>query len=303
MLLPAGVVVTVSTEACADVPTRVTDAGEKAQVAGSLAATGLIAQLRATVPVNPFVGVIEIVDVLKAVAPGAMLMGVPPIANAGEGVTVKAIIAEAFSTPDVPLIVTVTGPARGAALLALSVSTLVLVAGLVANVPVTPVGKPLTESVTAALNPLLGVTVIVSVVMPPSATCTDGEEAESANTGEIVTVNATVVVAVTEPEVPVMVTATGPAAPVALLADNVRTCVPVAVPLANVAVTPLGRPLAARLTTPLKPPCGVMAIVSVVLSPCPVDSVELDGAMVNPGVVLLNHLGIVTLPAGLFCDE
>jgi hypothetical protein len=61
--------------------------------------------------------------------------------------------------------VTVTGPPVVAALLAVSVSTLELVAGLVANDAVTPLGKPVAESVTLPVKPLAGVTVIVSVLL------------------------------------------------------------------------------------------------------------------------------------------
>jgi len=58
-----------------------------------------------------------------------------------------------------------------------------------------------------------------------------------------------------------MVTGTVPAV-AALLAANVKTL------LAKVAVTPLGRPVAAKLTALVKPPEGVIVIVSVPLAPC-----------------------------------
>ena len=61
----AAVVVIVSVEVCFVVPLRVTEAGERAQDAGSLAAVGLMAQVSATVPVNPVEpGVTLMVDVL-----------------------------------------------------------------------------------------------------------------------------------------------------------------------------------------------------------------------------------------------
>ena len=47
----------------------VMDSGERAHDAGSLAAVGVMAQVRLTVPVNPPDGVTEIVDVLPVVAP------------------------------------------------------------------------------------------------------------------------------------------------------------------------------------------------------------------------------------------
>jgi hypothetical protein len=71
----AAVVVTVSVEVCAVEPLKfVSEAGESAQVAGSLEATGVIAHVRATVAVNPPAGVTLIVDVLPVDAPGATVM-------------------------------------------------------------------------------------------------------------------------------------------------------------------------------------------------------------------------------------
>ena len=51
------------------VPLMVTVVGTL-HVGGSLAAVGVMAQLRLTAPVNPYHGVTEIVDVFPVVAPG-----------------------------------------------------------------------------------------------------------------------------------------------------------------------------------------------------------------------------------------
>lgn len=59
-----------SVEVCAVAPVIVTEAGESAQVAGSLAAIGLMAQVSATAPVKPPDGVTVIVEELAVVAPG-----------------------------------------------------------------------------------------------------------------------------------------------------------------------------------------------------------------------------------------
>jgi hypothetical protein len=79
------------------------------------------------------------------------------------------------------------------------------------------------------------------------------------------TVSATVVVAVRLPEVPVMVTVAAPVAAV-LLAVRVSTLLPVVGLVAKAALTPLGRPEAARVTLPAKPPmsCTVMVRVKAV---------------------------------------
>jgi hypothetical protein len=68
--LVAAVVVMVRVEVCAVVPLNVTDDGDRVHVGGSLAATGVIEQLRFTVPEKPFVPTILIVAVFPVAAPG-----------------------------------------------------------------------------------------------------------------------------------------------------------------------------------------------------------------------------------------
>jgi hypothetical protein len=76
-----------------------------------------------------------------------------------------------------------------------------------------------------------------------------------------------VVVFVRLPELPVMVTGAVPMVAVAL-AVSVSTLEATAGFALNVAVTPLGRPDADKVTPPLKPPSAVTAIVLVPLFPC-----------------------------------
>ena len=80
------------------------------------------------------------------------------------------------------------------------------------------------------------------------------------------TVSASFVVAVKLPDVPVMVTVADPVVAV-LLAVSVSTLVPVVGFVPNAAVTPLGRPDAARVTLPVNPPTSVTVIVLVPLLP------------------------------------
>ena len=89
--LVGAVVMILSVEVCAAFPLIVTEDGSILHIAGSLAARGLIEQLRLTVPVNPFDGVTEIVAVFPVVAPGAMLIEPPPPlpVNVGAALTVK----------------------------------------------------------------------------------------------------------------------------------------------------------------------------------------------------------------------
>src|SRR5271168_4215239 len=98
-------------------------------------------------------------------------------------------------------------------------------------------------------------------------------------------VSAMVVVAVRVPEVPVIVTVAAPVAAV-LLAVKVSTLLPVVGLAPNAAVTPLGRPDAARVTLPLNPPRPVTVMVSVALLPWVRLSVLVEGASVKLGVVV-----------------
>ena len=84
---------------------------------------------------------------------------------------------------------------------------------------------------------------------------------------DVPTVSAMVVVAVSVPEVPVMVTVDNPAVAV-LLAANVTTLELADEAGLNVAVTPAGRPDAANETEPANGLTSVTAIVSVALAPC-----------------------------------
>lgn len=71
-------------------------------------------------------------------------------------------VVDSVIVPDVPVTVTVAAPVV-AVLLAVSVSTLLPVAGLAPKVPVTPLGNPATARVTLPENPFSLETVMVSV--------------------------------------------------------------------------------------------------------------------------------------------
>jgi hypothetical protein len=75
-----------------------------------------------------------------------------------------------------------------------------------------------------------------------------------------------VAVCTRDPDVPVMVTVAGPVV-AELLVVSVKVLVLVVLVGLNDAVTPLGRPEAAKLTLPVKPPVGFTAIVLGTLLP------------------------------------
>ena len=113
------------------------------------------------------------------------------------------------------------------------------------------------------------------------------------------------------PEAPVTVTVVGPPAVAELVAVRVKVLVLAVLVGLNDAVTPLGKPEAAKLTMPAKPPVGTTVIVLVILLPWATtkvsgvaDSVK-AGAVVVPtsenftGVIPVVDAVIVTVP-GLF---
>ena len=111
-------------------------------------------------------------------------------------------------------------------LLAVSVSTLVPVVGLGENDAVTPLGRLGAARVTPPVNPFWSITVTVDVAEEPWFRIKeDGESLNVKFAG--FTVSRTVVVSVSEPEVPVIVIATEVASEEVLLAVRVNTLVPV----------------------------------------------------------------------------
>ena len=87
-----------------------------------------------------------------------------------------------MSEPDVPVMVTVAVPVV-AVELAVSVTTLVEVVGLVPKVALTPDGKPEADKVTLPVNPFDRVTVMVLVPLVPCVTVRLEGEADSEKSG------------------------------------------------------------------------------------------------------------------------
>lgn len=159
------------------------------------------------------------------------------------------------------------------------------VTGLVEKLAVTPLGNPLALNVVAESKPPVLVMVIVLVPLLPWVTVTEVGEALRLKFGDAAefTVSETLVVAVKLPDVPVMVTLAVPVVAV-LLAVSVSVLVEVVGFVPNAAVTPLGRPEAARVTLPENPPRSVTVIVLVPLLPCVTVTLLGDEESVKLGV-------------------
>jgi hypothetical protein len=139
---------------------------------GSLAADKL------TAPVNPFCGVMLIVEV--TLPPRARLseFGDAEIAKFGGAATVSETEVLCDNPPELPVIVIEKVP-RAAVLLAVNVSVLapVVLEGL--NPAVTALGSPVADRLTLPSNPLSGFTVMVLVPFAPWTTLRLLGEAES----------------------------------------------------------------------------------------------------------------------------
>jgi hypothetical protein len=207
------------------------------------------------------------------------------------------VVVTGVSVPEVPVMVIVEVPAA-AVLLAVSVSTLEVVEDVGLNAAVTPVGNPDAEKDTLPVNGLMSVTVIVSVPLEPATTdrvVADGLSVKPP-VGEVTVSAMVVVTGVSVPEVPVMVIVEVPAAAV-LLAASVSTLEVVEDVGLNAAVTPVGKPVAAKDTLPVNGLTSVTVIVSVPLEPATTDSAVVDGFSVKVPVpeTTLNVMGAVAV--------
>jgi hypothetical protein len=128
-----------------------------------------------------------------------------------------------------------------------------------------------------------------------------------ADTGDVVvdafTCSEIVVVWVSDPLTPVIVTVAGPVDAV-LLAVSVRVDVPVVDDGLNDAVTPLGRPLAESETEPVNPPAGATEIVDEVELPCVTEALEgLDESAKSEDVVVVAPLPMVSAIVAVCLSE
>src|SRR5580693_7365364 len=263
--LPIGVLLVVVTVSVED-PAPVTDVGENNAVAP---AGRPLVTLKLTAPLKPLCA--PTLTVYVAVPPGFTEneLGAPASVKFGGPVTFSVTVAVCVSEPLVPVIVSVGLPI-GVLLVVVTVSVEdpAPVTDVGENDAVAPVGSPLvTLKLTAPPNPFSTPRFTVYVVLPPAATVCVPGVADIVKSGAN-TVKATVAVCVTAPLVPVIVSVGLPAGvfPAVII---VKIELPGALREAgaNVAVAPVGRPLALRLTDPVNPLMAPTLTVYVVLPP------------------------------------
>lgn len=196
------------------------------------------------------------------------------------------ILVVAVNVPDVPVMLMFEVPAV-AVLLAVRVNILDPVVGLGVNTALTPLGSPDAASVTLPANPPMSVTVMVPVVAAPRVTDSVAADAASVKLGVVVLliVSEMLELAVSAPDVPVIVRLEVPAAAV-LPAVRVSTLEPVVGLVPNDAVTPVGSPDTASVTLPENPPAPCTVTVSVVLLPRATVNAEAAGVIVKLGLVV-----------------
>jgi len=211
----------------------------------------------------------------------------------GVGTTVRVTVVEALRLPDVPVTLTVAGPAVARPATA-NVRNEVPAEGPGLKVPVTPVGRPETASVTAPENPYCGTVVTRAYPDAPCGTLSFAGEALSVNVGGGVTVSASVVFAEMLPDVPVTVMVVVPAV-TGFAAISVSVPAPFARFAENVAVMPVGSPEAAMVTAPLKPFSGVTAIAVAALPPGPTEMLAGVAEMVKLGAAVMVSAIVVLL--------
>ncbi len=138
------------------------------------------------------------------------------------------------------------------------------------NCAVTPVGKPVTVSVMAALNVEFGVLVRVNVVDAPAATLREVTDDASVNRGNGATATGSDTVCFVDPLLATTVTEYKPGLAL-LVAVNLRTLLPDpgAEMLAgvNAAETPAGNPVIERDTAALNPPLTVTFMLMLLFDP------------------------------------
>jgi hypothetical protein len=219
----------------------------------------------------------------------------PVLAIVKFGLTVRASVVVCVKAPEVPVIVTVAVPDVAVAL-AVSVMTLVVVVLVGLNAAVTPLGKPEAVRATLPVNPFDGFTVTVLVPFVLTLSARLPGESVKVKSGGPVTVNAIVVVAVTAPDVPLMVTVAVPAAAEAP-AVNVTTLLEADEVGLNAAVTPLGKPEAVNATVPVNPFWSLTVMVLVPpASPGVIDKVLGDAESVNVGgPVTVNEMVVLAV--------
>ena len=227
--------------------------------------------LKATALAKPPVRVIVIV--LAPLAPRftVRLAGLAEIvkSDGGGALTVRTSVVERVSPPPEPLMVTLVIPVAAVLDAAINIEMAETGPGGDSNEAVTPLGNPLALKATTLLNPPVRVIVTVAPPLAPRLMVRlDGfTDSVKSGGGGALTVRLRVADRLRPPPEPLIATLTVPVAAV-LEAASVSVLLPPAAEAGlNVAVTPLGSPVALNDTALVNPPLRVIVIVLAPLAP------------------------------------
>jgi hypothetical protein len=227
--------------------------------------------LRVTALVNPPARLMVIV--LAPLAPRftVRLDGLAESVKSGGGgaLTVRLNVVDRVRPPPEPLIVTLAIPVAALLDAAINIDMTETGPGGDSNEAVTPLGNPLALNATTLLNPPVRAIVTVAPLLAPRLMVRlDGfTDSVKSGGGGALTVRLKVVDRLSPPPEPLIVTLTVPVAAVLEAASVSALLPPVVEGGLNVAVTPLGNPVALKVTLLVNPPLRVMVIVLAPLAP------------------------------------
>jgi hypothetical protein len=224
--------------------------------------------LKVTLPVNPPLRVMVIV--LAPLAPRftVKLEGFDESVKSC-ALTVRVNVVVRVNPPPDPVIVTFVVPVAAVLDVAINIETTETGPGGDSNEAVMPLGNPLAFKATTLVNPPVRAIVTVAPPLAPRLMVRlDGfTDSVKSGGGGSLTVRLKVVDRLRPPPEPLIVTLTAPVVAV-LEAASVSVLLPPVVEAGlNVAVTPLGNPVALKVTLLVNPPLRVMVIVLTPLAP------------------------------------
>jgi hypothetical protein len=266
-----------------EVPAPVIEVGLKLTVTpvGWPVADKVMAELKPPVAALLIVELPELPCATETDAGAALMvkLGVVPV-------TVRETVVVSLLLPEVPVTVmpyvpvTVDEPTF---IVMVEVPAPVIEVGL--KLTVTPVGWPVADKAMAELKPPVAALLMVEPPELPCATETEAGAALMVKLGGTVTVRETVVVSLVLPEVPVTVMLYVP-----VTADEATAIVMVEVPAPvievglKLTVTPVGWPVADKVTVESKPPVTVLLMVELPELPCATETEASEPERLKPGL-------------------
>ncbi len=269
-----------------EVPARVIEVGLKLTVTPF----GWPDADKVTAELKPPVTILLMVELPELPCATETEAGAAPMEKLGGTVTVRETVVVSLVLPESPVTVMLYVPVtvdEATAIVMVEVPAPVIEVGL--KLTVTPVGWPVADKVMAELKPPVTALLMVEFPELPCATETEAGAAPMEKLGGTVTVRETVVVSLVLPEVPVDVPVTVMLyVPVTVDEATVIVMVEVPAPVIEVGlkltVTPVGWPIADKVTAESKPPVTVLLMVELPELPCATETEAGEPERLKPGL-------------------